>query len=159
VNSTSGCTSGTPTRQQPNRKAPYRAQRARVAGQAFRVVRTTIRIVNSAGAPKPFAATIVAILTLSAGVISPTRLDADQVAVRYAEGVSHGYLRLRADDHTVLADGEMTQRGAGDRVTSRLTFRFRDGSVYDETTVFLQQRHFRLVTEHVVQRGPLFHKR
>jgi hypothetical protein len=93
---------------------------------------------------------------VSVGVLSPLRLNADPVPVRYTEGVSRGFLRLRGTDGTRLADGELSQHCVGRRVTSRLTFRFRDGSVYDETTVFLQQRQFRLVTEHVVQRGPTF---
>jgi hypothetical protein len=41
-------------------------------------------------------------------------------------------------------------------VTSRLVFRFRDGSIQDETTVFSQRRSFRLLSDHLVQRGPTF---
>jgi DNA-binding IclR family transcriptional regulator len=42
----------------------------------------------------------------------------------------HGFLALRSLDGKRLADGEMTQIAEGDRVTSRLIFRFKDGSVY-----------------------------
>jgi hypothetical protein len=83
-------------------------------------------------------------------------IHADPVAVRYAEGVSHGFLHLRSSSGTLLADGETTQVRRGNRITSRLMFRFRDGSRYDETTVFAEQRQFRLLTEHVIQRGPSF---
>jgi hypothetical protein len=101
-----------------------------------------------------FATIFTVALVMSAG--APFRLHADPIPVRFAEGVSRGFLRLRALDGAVLADGELTQHRVRSRVTSRMTFRFRDGSLYDETTVFLQQQHFRLVTQHVVQTGPAF---
>ncbi len=44
----------------------------------------------------------------------------------------------------------------GERVTSRLVFRFLDGSVDDDTTVFTQHRVFRLLTDHHLQHGPSF---
>jgi hypothetical protein len=50
----------------------------------------------------------------------------------------------------------MIQSVRGERVTSRLVFRFLDGSVDDDTTVFTQHRVFRLLTDHHVQHGPSF---
>jgi hypothetical protein len=41
-------------------------------------------------------------------------------------------------------------------VTSRLVFKFKDGSLHDETTVFSQRGHFQFVSDHLVQRGPSF---
>ena len=52
----------------------------------------------------------------------------------------------------------MTQVVNGDRVTSRLVFRFRDGSVDEETTVFTQRGVFRLISDHHIQHGPSFPK-
>jgi hypothetical protein len=46
----------------------------------------------------------------------------------------------------------------GDRVNSRLIFRFRDGSIDEETTIFSQRGTFRLISDHLVQRGPSFPK-
>src|SRR5438309_2385369 len=83
-------------------------------------------------------------------------LSAEQVPVRHMEGLMHGFLALRTLDGKRLADGEMTQIAEGDRVTSRLIFRFKDGSVYDDTTIFSQRGAFRLLTDHLVQRGPSF---
>src|SRR5206468_7062080 len=83
-------------------------------------------------------------------------LTGDEVHVRYREGLMHGFLALRTLDGKRLADGEMTQVAEGDRVTSRLIFRFKDGSVYDDTTVFSQRGAFRLLSDHLVQRGPSF---
>src|SRR6266496_2274893 len=83
-------------------------------------------------------------------------VSADQVSVRYMEGLMHGFLALRTLDGQRLADGEMTQLAEGDRVTSRLIFRFKDGSVYDDTTIFSQRGAFRVLSDHLVQRGPSF---
>jgi hypothetical protein len=68
----------------------------------------------------------------------------------------HGFLALRTLDGKRLADGEMTQVAEGGRVTSRLIFHFKDGSVYDDTTIFSQRGAFRLLSDHLVQRGPSF---
>jgi hypothetical protein len=57
-----------------------------------------------------------------------------------------------------IAIGDATQIIQGDRVTSRLIFHFRDGSVDDEITVFSQRRVFRLISDHHIQRGPSFPK-
>ena len=41
-------------------------------------------------------------------------------------------------------------------MVARLVFRFKDGSTDDETTVFSQQNHFRLITDRHIQKGPSF---
>src|SRR6266853_2271964 len=93
---------------------------------------------------------------LLAGVFETIPLTGDEVHVRHREGLMHGFLALRTLDGKRLADGEMTQVPEGDRVTSRLIFRFKDGSVYDDTTVFSQRGAFRVLSDHLVQRGPSF---
>src|SRR6202050_4438193 len=37
-----------------------------------------------------------------------------------------------------------------------MILRFKDGSVNEETTVFSQRHNFRLVSDHLVQKGPAF---
>jgi len=54
------------------------------------------------------------------------------------------------------ANGDLIQVARGNRVTSRLVFRFADGSVHDDTVVFSQRQQFRLVSDHLVQKGPAF---
>ncbi len=83
-------------------------------------------------------------------------LRGDTVAVAYPEGVVRGFLLVRAPDGSVTADGDLFQSSRGDRVTSRLVFHFRDGSLQDETTVFSQRDRFRLLRDRLVQRGPSF---
>lgn len=76
--------------------------------------------------------------------------------MRYPEGVAHGFLVLRTQDGKPVADGDSTQITRGDSVVSRMQFRFKDGSSYEETTKFSQHGAFRLLSDHVVQKGPLF---
>jgi hypothetical protein len=101
------------------------------------------------------AAPIGALVLLIVFFLSPVAAD-ESIVVRHPEGLSHGFLRLRNENGAVLASGETTQRRRGNEVIAQLMFRFRDGSRYDETTVFTQQRQFRLVSDHVIQRGPAF---
>jgi hypothetical protein len=72
------------------------------------------------------------------------------------EGVVHGFLVLRTLDGMPIADGDLTQIARGTRVTSRLVFHFKDGSSHDETAVFSQRNVFRLISYHLVQKGPTF---
>ena len=83
-------------------------------------------------------------------------LRAEALAVRYTEGLVHGFLTLRTLDGRTIADGDLTQVAHGARVASRLAFRFRDGSLHDETVVFTQRKEFRLVSYRLTQRGPSF---
>jgi hypothetical protein len=76
--------------------------------------------------------------------------------VRHPEGLVHGFLMLKTLQGKTLADGDLIQNVQGDRVTSRLVFRFRDGSLHDETVVYSQRQHFRVISDHLRQRGPSF---
>jgi hypothetical protein len=91
-----------------------------------------------------------------ASLLWPCALLGQTVAVRHAEGLVHGFLTLRTLDGTPLADGDLIQTSRGDRVTTRLVFRFKDGSIHDETAVYSQRQRFRLITNHLVQKGPTF---
>src|SRR5256714_2108751 len=99
---------------------------------------------------------MLAVLLACAAPFQTIPLTAEQVRVRHMEGLMHGFLALRTLDGKRLADGEMTQVPDGDRVTSRLIFRFKDGSLYDDTTIFSQRGAFRVLSDHLVQRGPSF---
>src|ERR1700751_4146475 len=98
----------------------------------------------------------ILIALLFACVFQPTALPAQSVKVRYREGVGHGFLVLRTPDGKPLADGDSTQVAQGDNVPSRMSFKFTDGSVYEQTTTFSQRGPFRLLNDHVVQKGPQF---
>lgn len=76
--------------------------------------------------------------------------------MRHLEGTVHGFLALRSPEGRVLAVGDLFQVVRGDRVTSRLLFRFKEGSVDDETAVFSQRGNFQLITDRHIQKGPSF---
>jgi len=78
------------------------------------------------------------------------------VAVRYHEGVTHGFLTLRSTAGDPLAEGDLLQAVRAEGVESRLVFRFRDGSLYDETVVYSQSKVFTLLSYRLQQRGPSF---
>jgi len=65
-------------------------------------------------------------------------LHGDPVAVRHPQGSAHGFVVLKTLTGNRIATGDMTQIVHGNQVTARLIFRFRDGSVDDDTTVFVQ---------------------
>src|SRR5882757_2520639 len=88
--------------------------------------------------------------------LSAAALHAEPVAVRHTEGIVHGFLALRTLDGVLVANGDLIQIARGDRVTSRLVFRFKDGSFRDETAVFSQRHTFRLLRSHLIQKGPSF---
>jgi hypothetical protein len=82
---------------------------------------------------------------------------AEPIEVKYTEGVTRGFPVLRSTSGEKLAQGELIQvpRG-GDVVESRLVFRFKDGSLYDERVVFTQRNVFTLLSYSIVQKGPSF---
>jgi hypothetical protein len=101
---------------------------------------------------------LAATLVIAVLVCAPA--SAAPVEVRFLEGVTHGYLLVRSVDGTVIGRGELTQRvQRGGLVTSRMIFRFKDGSVHDEEVTFSQQRVFMMLRYHLVQRGPSFPER
>jgi hypothetical protein len=76
--------------------------------------------------------------------------------VRQVGGSIHGLIEMRSEDGRVVASGDITRVVSGGRITSRITFRFKDGSVDEETTVFSQHRTLQLITDHHIQKGPSF---
>jgi hypothetical protein len=81
---------------------------------------------------------------------------AEPIPVHHIEGTVHGFLVLRSQDGHRLAVGDLIQLVRGDRITSSLIFRFRDGSVDEENAVFSQRGNFQLISDHHVQKGPSF---
>ena len=83
-------------------------------------------------------------------------LSAEPVTVRYVEGMIHGFLAVRTPEGETLATGDLVQLSHGDRITTRVVFHFKDGSIDDETTVYSQRGVFRLIEDHHIQKGPSF---
>jgi hypothetical protein len=90
-------------------------------------------------------------------VLTAATAHAAPVGVRYQEGVTRAFPVLRAvTDNEKLAQGDFVQVANGDRVASRLVFRFKDGSIHDETVVFSQREVFTLLHYRLIQKGPSF---
>jgi hypothetical protein len=95
-------------------------------------------------------------LLVSATLLQAGMLRAEAIAVRHIEGSIHGFLVLRNAEGKAIASGDLTQVVLGNRLESKLIFRFKDGSVDEETTVFSQRGNFRLLSNRRVQKGPSF---
>lgn len=81
---------------------------------------------------------------------------ASPVTVRYKEGLTHGFLVVRNEDGKIIAGGEVEQTVHGSVVTSTVRFHFKDGSLHEETTVFSQAGTFKVLSDHLLEKGPAF---
>ena len=88
---------------------------------------------------------LIAILLACAAMLQPNALFAETIPVRHTEGLIHAFLVVRTLECKAITDGQMTQDARGDRVTIHLIFRFKDGSIYEDTTIFSQRGTFRLL--------------
>lgn len=82
--------------------------------------------------------------------------SAELIPVRHIQRPMHRFMVARSENGDDIASGEFSQVVQGSEVTMRMTYRFVDGSVDDETTTYTQQDTFRLVQDHHIQKGPFF---
>jgi hypothetical protein len=119
-----------------------------------------MRYVNASSASARFFAVFApplgTLLGAWAVILQAASPSAEPVVVRQMEGALHGFLVLRSLDDTIIANGDLIQSTHGGEVSSRLVFHFKDGSLQDETAVFSQRGHFRLLADRLVQKGPAF---
>lgn len=94
-------------------------------------------------------------MAVLAGVLLPKAL-AESVKVRFQEGTQRGFLVLRNQEGAAIASGEYSKVVHGERVNLRLLFRFRDGSLHQETASYVQGKTLRLLTDRLIQKGPSF---
>ncbi|MGA2119146.1 MAG: hypothetical protein ABSH56_30890 [Bryobacteraceae bacterium] len=91
------------------------------------------------------------------GLAGAAALLAQPVAVRRPEGIVRGFLLLSDVNGEVIASGDSAQLPTkANQITNRLTFRFKDGSLQEETVVFTQSGHFHVISDRLVQEGPAF---
>lgn len=81
---------------------------------------------------------------------------AEQIPVNHIQRPMHRFMVARSEDGKNIATGEFSQVVQGNEVTMRMTYRFVDGSIDDETTTYMQQGTFRLIQDHHVQNGAFF---
>lgn len=95
---------------------------------------------------------LAAFFTMTVCIATP----AEPISVRHIQRPMHRFMVARTEAGKIIARGEFSQIVQGDEVTMRLTYRFVDGSLDEETTTYRQQSTFRLVRNHHVQKGPFF---
>jgi hypothetical protein len=99
---------------------------------------------------KPFV--LIALLALSL----PRPAAAETIPVRQTEGSIHGFLVVQRLDGKTIADGDLIETVKGATVKIQTSYHFHDGSLYEETSEFSQRGQFRLLSNHLVQKGPSF---
>ncbi len=105
---------------------------------------------------KPAAALLLGLSAGSVALVQQREPAPQGVTVRYAEGTVHGFMELRNEAGTVIAHGELLQIPRDRGVESRMVFRFRDSSLFDEQVTFSQRGVFEMQSYHLVQSGPAF---
>jgi hypothetical protein len=71
---------------------------------------------------------LIAFLVMCGSLLGQPGAIAEQIPVRYTEGVTHGFLVLRTQEGEVIAHGELNQVARNGRVTDHLLFRFKKPS-------------------------------
>lgn len=95
---------------------------------------------------------MVAFFAMTVCIATP----AEPISVRHIQRPMHRFMVARSEAGKIIATGEFTQVVQGDEVTMRLTYRFVDGSLDEETTTYRQQSTFQLVRNRHIQKGPFF---
>jgi hypothetical protein len=81
---------------------------------------------------------------------------ADTVPVRQTDGPVHGFLLVKTLDGKTIGEGDLTETVKAATVRMQTILRFYDGSYYEETSEFSQRGQFRLLRNHLIQKGPSF---
>jgi hypothetical protein len=80
-------------------------------------------------------------------ILQASYATAQQLAVCQPEGEVHGFVSLSSEARVLIANGDLEQTTRGSRLTSRIIFHFKDGSIQDESAEFSQSGHFRLISD------------
>jgi len=97
---------------------------------------------------------VAALLAIAWG----TAAHAEQIPVKHIQLPMHRFMVARSETGRTIANVEFSQAVLGNEVTMDVIYRFVDGSIDDEETTYTQQRTFRLVRNHHIQKGPFFTK-
>lgn len=89
-------------------------------------------------------------------VLLPAPALAASVPTRRKQEPMHQLLVVKSADGKIIANAEETSIADGSRVRSDLVFRFVDGSLDEQITVFTQDQVFRLINDRHIQKGPSF---
>ncbi len=99
---------------------------------------------------------LVLLFAIAATLQCSQPAEASPVAVRWVEGNVHGFLIVRNAADSVLAYGELLQIPKSGAIESKMTFRFGDGSFFQESVTFTQKGTFQMQSYGFEMRGPTF---
>lgn len=97
---------------------------------------------------------LLLIVLITGSLLHP--VFAETISVRQMEGSLHGFLVLQTLDGKTIAEGDLIETAKAAAVKVQMVFHFHDGSYYEETSEFSQRGQFRLLRNHLVQKGPSF---
>lgn len=96
-------------------------------------------------------------LSFGAGLLLLTGVVAGEpIKMKHGQGEVHAFLAVRTESGKLLGTADEVNVPMDKTWRSRLTIRFRDGSVDDDTAIYTQGSVLRLVSDHHVQKGPSF---
>ncbi len=105
---------------------------------------------------RKYALKLIFLLVITGVIMLTVEGYGEEIPVRHPEGLVHGFLALSTLEGRLLAHGDLIEVTHGNQATLRLRFDFKDGSVQDETTVYSQSGTFRVLSYHLLQKGPSF---
>jgi len=88
----------------------------------------------------------------------PAIAQSQAIPVHHLDGRLRGFVVLRDQSGRQIGNAELNQVAVGDTVHYHMVYRFRDGSVDEETATYTQHDTFQLVADHHLQTGPFFSK-
>ena len=95
-------------------------------------------------------------LVLTSLFLASGRSVAEQIKVKYPQGVLHGFVVVRTEEGKKIGVGDFQQTVSGTRVTAKMALKLEDGSVFEDTAVFSQRVAFRLISDHFLEKGPAY---
>ncbi len=97
-------------------------------------------------------------MLLSVFILFASAAFADQLRATFQQGALHAFLVVRDEGGKIIGTGDVVNVRAGNVWKLRMTLKFNDGSVDDETAVYQQHTTLRLLTDHHIQKGPSYPK-
>jgi hypothetical protein len=97
-------------------------------------------------------------MLLSVFVLFASAAVADPLRATFQQGALHAFLVVRDEGGKIIGIGDVMNVRMGNAWKLRMTLKFNDGSVDDETAVYQQHTTLRLLTDHHIQKGPSYPK-
>ncbi len=95
-------------------------------------------------------------IAIFGALLASLPLAAATIPVIFPEGSIHGFLVLRTPEGKLIAQGDLLEIARGAEIQRTTVFRFKDGSLFEETAVFSQQGVYTLLSYRLEQSGPAF---